>query len=200
MKSLSLALFGVVVSMGCYNVVVSGTGGSGGSDGQTMTNLPSGCHASKYMLGDPVMYVCSNPLPVTTADGLNSVQVSSFTFVNYRQLWNHITSVCVTNVGETPLDDQILSVTFDVDKWDHAPVTVAGPWSADGRVCMDVPIVIGQESQRTMSVSLNPAWPFEGPVKYRFQITVSTDVTLDDPIKIDGSFPVVCDEVTVTSS
>lgn len=197
MKSLSLALSAFVLSLGCGNVEVSGSGGSGGSDEQTMTSLPSGCQSTKYMLGDPVMYVCANPLPVTVASGLNPVQVVNVTFVNFHSVFNRIMHVCVTNVGKTPLDNQIVSLTFDVLNWDHEPVKVFGPWSADQRVCLDVPILIGEKNQRTLAVNVNPVWPFNGAVEYQFQITATTDIVLSDPIKIDGSFPVLGEVVKI---
>lgn len=164
--------------------------GSGGA-------APTGCDASPYTWGDEVLFVCANELPLTEVSGEGYIQVLSIQLVNYRGLWNHVGRVCIQQIGELGLEG-IQQLTFDVLNWTLDPVTVTGPWPVDGKVCADISMTIGAESQETLFVSMHLGYPF-ALGEYQFAITTSSDIVIDDDLSepIAGDFPVQGEVVTV---
>lgn len=160
----------------------------------TVEEAPKGCAASPYHWGqDNVIYVCANELPLTEVSGESVIPVGDFTFVNYSGPWNQVKTICVQSIGKSPLDDSVESLVFDVVSWESKRIEVIGPWPSDGRVCVQVDMLIGSTDQSTLLIGINLLYPFTKGDEYGFAITSASDVKIDPNPAFDQSQPIVGD-------
>ncbi len=159
--------------------------------------IPTGCNASGYEWGDPVLFACTNDLPLKEVSDSSWSQVLNVTLVNYRSVWNHIGEICIRNIGSGLTDSESLKV--DVVNWALEALIIAGPFANGDKACINLPVTVGAQSQATFIVSLNP--DLYSNSSHQFEITASADIVLDDDPSqpVVGDFPLQGDIVTIVS-
>lgn len=180
-----------------------------GADEVSTPPKKTGCAASTYTYGDPVLFTCADELPMTETSGHGLVPIGIFDLVNYSKNWNHEGKMCIHYIGTGFLNDihSISFVTIDVESADSLTgATALGPdakngftpWPSDGRICASFGFALLPKSQSIITVYAE----FQSVVKgsqYQFEIESPDDVSIDydatEPVV--GKFPVQSQIVTV---
>lgn len=178
---------------------------------EVSTPPKTGCAASTYSSGDPVLFACAADLPMTETSGKGPVPVAIFDLVQYSAAWNHDGKTCVHYIGKSFLNDihDLMFVVIDVESATSLTGTIAlgpdakngfAPWPSDGRICVPLGFALLAKSQSLIMVYAEFQTVVPGG-QYQFELESPDAISLDyDKTEaVVGDFPVKSQVVTVVS-